>query len=630
MSSQTGSKIAPIDTVDDKFNKLTTKDDPEKHYELLQMIGSGSYGEVAKARRKADGVIAAVKLVKLEPGEELDEVLNEVNFLRDCQHPNIVAYFGCFMKKGAVKGQKIVWICMEFCGGGSVESAYKSTKVPLLETEIMVIIRESLLGLAFLHDCQKLHRDIKCGNILLTEDGQVKLADFGVSTQLTRTLAKRNTFIGTPYWMAPEVITSEQQGTYYDHKADIWSLAITAIEMAECAPPMFDMHPMRVLFMIPKMEVPTLKPGKWSNEFKDYLKVSLQKDPDARPEARQLLQHPFVRVQQGAKDIIKQLVEKARQAKKEKAQAKKEEEVPSSEGASEDEDQTGEKEKGNPTPILQPTSPPQPEVQQVQQQVQNMKIVDPNMANRKVVFKAKRLCRLAKKVNCATFIGQHLLIGTDDGLFGFSSVDSKLIALSNRRYVQMHVIPHIELMISRSGKQEMVATHELTDIADFDLKTGKQFETVYKMKKIRESKGCETYHLDVIEDAVYLCIQLPKSIYVLKWAPQPFFKFMKVKELNFTGTIDSIDVMHLSQDTNVVIGSSGSFILYDANGASNRVYEDTSLGRCLKSFTFNSQLFLCYESCCLVMQDGIVVKKIQFRHSASHIGKKNLFSLHAN
>ena len=605
---------------EDRFNKqLTTKDDPEKHYELLQMIGSGSYGEVAKARRKIDGMIVAVKLVKLEPGEDLDEVLNEVNFLRDCQHPNIVGYFGCYMKKGAVKGQKIVWICMEFCGGGSVESAYKSTKIPLLEPEIQVIIRESLLGLAFLHDCQKLHRDIKCGNILLTEDGQVKLADFGVSTQLTRTLAKRNTFIGTPYWMAPEVITSEQQGTFYDHKSDIWSLAITSIEMAECAPPMFDMHPMRVLFMIPKMDAPTLKPGKWSNDFKDYLKICLLKDPDARPEARQLLQHPFVRPQQGAREIIKLLVEKSRQAKKDKKDAKKEEEPPSSEEVSEDERPAEppvpkQRQGSQNAPILQPISPPIPE-----KELQNLNVNKD--ANRKIVFKAKRLCRLAKKVNCATFIGSHLLIGTDDGLFGFSASDSKLIALSNRRYVQMHVIPHIQLMISRSGKQEMVATHELNDLDEFDLKAGKQFETVYKMKKIRESKDCDSYKIDVINENVYLCIQLPKSIFVLKWAPQPFFKFMKVREINFTSTIDSIDVVHLnSEDPSVVVGNSGAYLVHDNNGQSNKIHEDTSLGRCLKSFAFNKQLFLCYESCCLVLQDGAVVKKIQFRHSASHIG----------
>lgn len=162
---------------------------------------------------------------------------------------------------------------MEYCGGGSVESAYKTLKGPLSEEEIAVIVRGCVVGLSWLHKNNKLHRDIKCGNILLTDDGQVKLADFGVSTQITRTLSKRQTFIGTPYWMAPEVITAEQQGTAYDYKADIWSLGITAIEMAECSPPMFDLHPMRVLFMIPKSEPPTLKGSKWYVDFTTYIKI---------------------------------------------------------------------------------------------------------------------------------------------------------------------------------------------------------------------------------------------------------------------------------------------------------------------------------------------------------------------
>ncbi|KAI9016819.1 kinase-like domain-containing protein [Hyaloraphidium curvatum] len=239
-------------------------EDPEKLYALEEHIGTGSYGQVFRARVLGTGLPVAVKMIRLEPGEDLDEVLNEVNFLRSCNDRNIVRYVGSYIKKGVVKGQKDIWIVMEFCGGGSTEAAYKALGVPLSEEEISVIIRETLMGLAFLHRVRKMHRDIKCGNILLTESGEVKLADFGVSTQINQTLCRRNTFIGTPYWMAPEVITSEQAGTSYDYKGDIWSLGISAIEMAECGPPMFDMHPMRVLFAIPKADPPTLKDrSKW-------------------------------------------------------------------------------------------------------------------------------------------------------------------------------------------------------------------------------------------------------------------------------------------------------------------------------------------------------------------------------
>ncbi|KAI9146495.1 kinase-like domain-containing protein [Paraphysoderma sedebokerense] len=314
--SAVGPDSSPVLSSQQRFSKIAAKDDPETIFELLEIIGTGSYGEVYKARVISTGALAAVKLVKLEPGEDLEEVLNEVNFLKSCSHPNVVSYFGCYMKKGAVRGVKTIWIAMEFCGGGSVEAAYKGLRVPLSEKEIQVVVRECLRGLAFLHSCSKIHRDIKCGNILLTEAGEVKLADFGVSTQISRTFSKRNTFIGTPYWMAPEVITSEQSGTTYDYKADIWSLGITAIEMAECSPPMFDMHPMRVLFMIPKLPPPTLRDKKWSPEFRDFLQLCLDKDPDARPTADQLLRHPFVKEDPRGNLVVQELIEKSRVAKR--------------------------------------------------------------------------------------------------------------------------------------------------------------------------------------------------------------------------------------------------------------------------------------------------------------------------
>ncbi|KAJ3022605.1 Mitogen-activated protein kinase kinase kinase kinase 3 [Thoreauomyces humboldtii] len=302
------------------LSTIATKEDPDTLYELMEHIGTGSYGEVFKARSRTTGEMAAIKVIKLEAGEELDEVLHEVNFLRECNHRNVVSYIGCYMKRGSVKGQKHIWIVMEFCGGGSVEAAYKGLRAPLKEQEVATIIRESLIGLSFLHSCNKMHRDIKCGNILMTEKGQIKIADFGVSTQLTRTFSKRHTFIGTPYWMAPEVITAEQQGTAYDSQADIWSLGITAMEMAECSPPMFDMHPMRVLFMIPKLEPPKLKENSnWSDAFRDFLHTCLEKDPDKRPTADQLLQHPFMKPQGNPDLIITELVERTREARRQRA-----------------------------------------------------------------------------------------------------------------------------------------------------------------------------------------------------------------------------------------------------------------------------------------------------------------------
>ncbi|KAI9008376.1 kinase-like domain-containing protein, partial [Gaertneriomyces semiglobifer] len=237
---------------------LTQKTDPSTLFSLLHPIGSGSYGEVWKALATTDsGQIVAMKIIKLEANEDMDDVLNEVLFLSECDHKNVVRYFGCWLKNIKPKRGKEVWIGMEYCGGGSVEGCYKGLKSPLPEPSIRIILFSALHGLRFLHSLNKMHRDIKCGNILLTESGEVKLADFGVSTQLTRTFSKRHTFIGTPYWMAPEVITADQMGEGGGGgggggTADIWSLGISALELTDLSPPNFDLHPMRVLFTIPK------------------------------------------------------------------------------------------------------------------------------------------------------------------------------------------------------------------------------------------------------------------------------------------------------------------------------------------------------------------------------------------
>uniref|UniRef100_A0A3Q2D3Y9 non-specific serine/threonine protein kinase n=1 Tax=Cyprinodon variegatus TaxID=28743 RepID=A0A3Q2D3Y9_CYPVA len=271
--------------------------DPAGIFELVELVGNGTYGQVYKGRHVKTGQLAAIKVMDVT-GDEEEEIKAEINMLKKySHHRNIATYYGAFIKKNPPGMDDQLWLVMEFCGAGSVTDLIKNTKGNSLKEEwIAYICREILRGLTHLHQHKVIHRDIKGQNVLLTENAEVKLVDFGVSAQLDRTVGRRNTFIGTPYWMAPEVIAcDENPDATYDFKSDLWSLGITAIEMAEGAPPLCDMHPMRALFLIPRNPAPRLKSKKWSKKFQSFIDSCLVKSHSQRPSTEQLLKHPFIR-----------------------------------------------------------------------------------------------------------------------------------------------------------------------------------------------------------------------------------------------------------------------------------------------------------------------------------------------
>jgi serine/threonine protein kinase len=260
----------------------------------------------SQAKRLMTGEFAAIKIIKLEPNDDFRLIQQEIVMMKDCRHANIVAFFGSYWRRDKL------WICMEFCGGGSMQDIYHATG-PLNELQIAFVCRETLKGLHYLHSMGKMHRDIKGANILLTDEGDVKLADFGVSAQITATINKRRSFIGTPYWMAPEVAAVERKGGY-NQQCDIWAVGITAIELAELQPPMFDLHPMRALFLMSKsgFKPPTLKEKtKWSPQFHNFIKTALTKNPKKRPPADLLIRHSFLCINL-SKKLMRDLLEKAR------------------------------------------------------------------------------------------------------------------------------------------------------------------------------------------------------------------------------------------------------------------------------------------------------------------------------
>lgn len=254
-------------------------------YTLHEELGRGSFGVVFKAAQKKKDKPVAIKVVPAD--KDVAALISEIDVLKSCDSVYITRYFGAAVSEGDI------WIILEYCGGGSVSELITASPLRSLPLNfIRTITASCLAGLLYLHSNRLIHRDIKCSNILLTEEGAVKLADFGVCTRLNDTVAKHNTLIGTPFWMAPEVIKEVS----YDYTADIWSLGISVIEMADGTPPFSHMHPMRALFLIPMMTTPpkVRDEADYPDDMLEFIAQCLILNCNDRPSSSDLISHSFV------------------------------------------------------------------------------------------------------------------------------------------------------------------------------------------------------------------------------------------------------------------------------------------------------------------------------------------------
>jgi len=278
--------------------------DPRQLFDIMDQLGEGGYGKVYRAKHKESGFNIAIKMINLEGDGR--NIKDEINILKQCRHANVVSYYGTCDENNKL------WILMDMCSLGSVADILDLC-CALNEDQISYVVAEVLKGLTYLHAKNIIHRDVKSANILLTNQAQVKIVDFGISAQIDNT-DKVNEPVGSPYWMAPEVIME----TDYNEKCDIWSLGITIIEMAERLPPNSNMHPFRALFMIPKKDPPTFtEPSKWSAQMVEFVGLCLKKNPADRPSAIELLMHPFVNVAKGP-EVIRDVVISYMKVKKDK------------------------------------------------------------------------------------------------------------------------------------------------------------------------------------------------------------------------------------------------------------------------------------------------------------------------
>uniref|UniRef100_A0A8C2BPU0 non-specific serine/threonine protein kinase n=1 Tax=Cyprinus carpio TaxID=7962 RepID=A0A8C2BPU0_CYPCA len=575
---------------------LASLRDPAGIFELIEVVGTGTYGQVYKGRHVKTGQLAAVKVME------------------------------------------VTELVMEYCGAGSVTDLLKKTKGSCLKEDwISYICREVLRGLLHLHSHHVIHRDIKGQNVLLTENAEIKLVDFGVSAQLDRTIGRRNTFIGTPYWMAPEVIAcDENPDSTYDYRSDVWSLGITALEMAEGVPPLCDMHPMRALFLIPRNPPPKLKSKKWSKKFQMFVDSCLVKNYQHRPSTETLLRHSFIKDLPNERQVritLKDHLDRTRKRRPEK------EETEYEYSGSEDEEDGMNEDEGEPssivnlpgesmlrreflrlqqethtqTHLLQQThnqdnykrqllADRQKRIQQQQEERRRLEdvtecmsagvssrnqfryslcygdvspyeqtlslsvcvcvcvcvcvsvngrcepcvrqphrkgsVVNVNPTNIRPQSDAPEIRKYKKKFNtevlCASLWGVNLLVGTESGLWLLDrSGQGKVYSLiSRRRFQQMDVLEGLNVLITISGKKNKLRLYYLSWLRNKVLRNDPEVEKKQGWSSVGELEGCVSYKVVRYEKIKFLVIALRSAVEVYAWAPKPYHKFMAFKSFS--------------------------------------------------------------------------------------------------